>query len=161
MLRRRIVSEQAHIKPSGAADMGRELEGKIAFITGASRGIGEAIARRFAAEGATVVITARTIEPGTGKFMEHAIGTGDARSIAGSLKEVAADIEAAGGKAVPIQCDVADPASRAKAVEQALAAVGHIDILVNNAAGGGFGQGWTELSGEHFDRLFETNVKGP
>jgi len=141
--------------------MGRALEGKIAFITGASRGIGEAIAWRFAAEGATVVITARTVEPGTGKFMEHAIGHDEARSIAGSLKEVAASIEAAGGKAVPIQCDVADPASRAKAVEQALAAVGHIDILVNNAAGGGFGQAWTELTSEHFDRLFETNVKGP
>ena len=90
--------------------MGR-LEGKIAVVTGANSGIGLASAKRFAAEGATVGITARTIEPGTGKFREHALGNGEGRSIDGSLKEVAAGIEAAGGKAVPIQCDVADPAS--------------------------------------------------
>jgi NAD(P)-dependent dehydrogenase (short-subunit alcohol dehydrogenase family) len=141
--------------------MGRELEGKIAFITGASRGIGEAIARRFAAEGATVVITARTVEPGTGKFTENAQAEAAPRPIAGSLKEVAAQIEKDGGKAVAIQCDVADPASRAEAVEEALAAVGHIDILVNNAAGGGYGQSWLDISSAHFDRLIETNIKGP
>ena len=141
--------------------MGKELQGKIALVTGASRGIGEAIARRFAAEGATVVITARTVEPGTGKFTENAAAEAEPRPVDGSLKEVAALIEADGGKAIPIQCDVADPASRAKAVEQALAAVGHIDILVNNAAGGGYGQGWDKITSAHFDRLIETNLKGP
>jgi NAD(P)-dependent dehydrogenase (short-subunit alcohol dehydrogenase family) len=141
--------------------MGKELAGKIALVTGASRGIGEAIARRFAAEGATVVITARTVEPGTGKFTENANAEAKPRLIDGSLKEVAARIEADGGKAVAIQCDVADPASRAKAVEQALAVVGHIDILVNNAAGGGYGQSWDKLTSAHFDRLIETNLKGP
>jgi 3-oxoacyl-[acyl-carrier protein] reductase len=141
--------------------VGRELEGKIALVTGASRGIGEAIARRFAAEGATVVITARTVEPGTGKFTENSAAAANPRAIAGSLKEVAAQIVADGGKAVAIQCDVADPASRAKAVEQALTAVGHIDILVNNAAGGGYGTSWDKLSSEQFDRLIETNLKGP
>ncbi len=141
--------------------MGRELEGKIALVTGASRGIGEAIARRFAAEGATVVITARTVEPGTGTFGENADAEAKPRPIDGSLKEVAARIEADGGKAVAIQCDVADPAARARAVEQALAAVGHIDILVNNAAGGGYGQSWLDISSSHFDRLIETNLKGP
>src|ERR1700760_4289768 len=156
MLRRRIVAEQAQTKPSGAAHMGRELDGKTAFITGASRGIGEAIARRFAAEGATVVITARTVEPGTGTFTENAAAEAAPVPIAGSLKEVAAQIETDGGKAVAIQCDVADPASRAKAVEEALAAVGHIDILVNNAAGGGYGQSWLDISSSHFDRLIET-----
>jgi NAD(P)-dependent dehydrogenase (short-subunit alcohol dehydrogenase family) len=131
------------------------------MVTGASRGIGEAIARRFAAEGATVVITARTVEPGTGRFG----GTNEAPhkhiKIEGSLKEVAAQIEADGGQAIPIQCDVADPASRAKAVEQALAAVGRIDILVNNAATGGFGDRWAEISPAQSLRLWETNVQGP
>jgi NAD(P)-dependent dehydrogenase (short-subunit alcohol dehydrogenase family) len=143
------------------AIVGNALQGKIAFVTGASRGIGEAIARRFAAEGATVVITARSMEPGTGKFTENAAAEAKPVPISGSLKEVAAQIEKDGGKAVAIQCDVADPASRAKAVKEALAAVDRIDILVNNAAGGGYGQSWDKISSEHFDRLIETNIKGP
>jgi len=141
--------------------LGNALQGKNAFVTGASRGIGEAIARRFAAEGATVVITARSLEPGTGRFTENASAKVKPIPIAGSLKEVAADIEKAGGKAVPIQCDVADATSRAKAVADALAAVGTIDILVNNAAGGGYGQSWDQITSAHFDRLIETNLKGP
>jgi NAD(P)-dependent dehydrogenase (short-subunit alcohol dehydrogenase family) len=141
--------------------VGQALEGRTAFITGASRGIGEAIARRFAAEGATVVITARSMEPGTGRFTENARAEAAPVPIDGSLKEVAARIAADGGKAVPIQCDVADPASRAAAVAQALEAVGHIDILVNNAAAGGYGQGWDQIASTHFDRLIETNIKGP
>ncbi|MDB5395481.1 MAG: family NAD(P)-dependent oxidoreductase [Rhodospirillales bacterium] len=141
--------------------MGQELKSKIALVTGASRGIGEAIARRFAAEGATVVITARTVEPGTGKFGENAASEAQPKKIDGSLKEVAARITADGGKAIPIQCDMADPASRAKAVEQAIAAVGRIDILVNNAAAGGYGQSWDKISSKHYDRLWQTNVKGP
>lgn len=138
-----------------------ELQGKIAMVTGASRGIGEAIARRFAAEGATVVITARSLEPGSGRFTENAAAETKPVPIDGSLREVAAQIARDGGKAVPIQCDVADPKSRAKAVDEALAKVGHIDILVNNAAGGGYGQSWDKLTSEHFDRLIETNIKGP
>src|SRR5580698_6902881 len=99
MLRCRVIFENGTYKPSGAAKMGRELAGKTAFITGASRGIGEAIARRFAAEGATVVITARTVEPGTGKFGENAAAEAKPVPIDGSLKEVAARIVADGGKA--------------------------------------------------------------
>src|SRR5580698_8704474 len=99
MHRRRVVSKPAHLRDTGAENMGRELEGKIAFITGTSRGIGEAIARRFAAEGATVVITARTVEPGTGKFGENAAAEAKPVPIDGSLKEVAARIVADGGKA--------------------------------------------------------------
>jgi len=141
--------------------MGGALEGRIALVTGASRGIGEAIARRFAAEGATVVITARTMEPGTGRFG----GTAEAHEkhigIAGSLREVAQRIQADGGKAITIQCDVGDPESRARAVEQALAEVGHIDILVNNAATGGYGQSWEQISAQVSARLWETNVQGP
>src|SRR5579871_1704300 len=115
--------------------MGNALQGKIALVTGASRGIGEAIARRFAAEGATVVISARSIDPGSGRFGGGTVGKGERPDpIAGSLREVAADIEAKGGRAIPVRCDMADPASRKAMVAEALEKAGRIDILVNNAA---------------------------
>jgi NAD(P)-dependent dehydrogenase (short-subunit alcohol dehydrogenase family) len=108
-----------------------------------------------------VVITARTVEPGTGRFTENAaaeakphpdrrIAEGSRRADRGRWRQGGPD---------PMRCG--DPASRAKAVDQALAAVGHIDILVNNAAGGGYGQSWDQISSAHFDRLIETNLKGP
>ena len=74
------------------------LTGKVAIVTGASRGIGAAIARRFAAEGARVAIVARSLEPGSGGHL------------AGSLSEVAAGIAADGGVALPIVADLSDPA---------------------------------------------------
>jgi NAD(P)-dependent dehydrogenase (short-subunit alcohol dehydrogenase family) len=131
------------------------------MVTGASRGIGEAIARRFAAEGATVIITARTVEPGTGRFGGTAESTQKHIPIEGSLSEVAAQIEEDGGKAIAIRCDMGDPASRAKAVTEALAAAGRIDVLVNNAATGGYGQSWAQISPLQSLRLWETNVQGP
>lgn len=96
------------------------LEGKVALITGASRGLGEAIARRFAAEGANVVISARTFDP-------------DPR-YQGSLSEVAASIEAAGGTVLPVVADISKHEDRVRMVEAAKAAFGPVDILVNNAA---------------------------
>lgn len=89
------------------------LTGKRAFITGASRGIGAAIARRFAAEGAAVAI-------------------GYERS-ADRANAIARDIEAAGGRAVTIRMDAVNPASIKQAVDTAAAALGGLDILVNNA----------------------------
>jgi NAD(P)-dependent dehydrogenase (short-subunit alcohol dehydrogenase family) len=94
----------------------RRLSGRAAFVTGASRGIGEAIARRFAAEGARVALAARS--------------RADCERIAGDLREAGAD-------AVALTCDVTDRASISAAVGAAASRFGTIDILVNNAGLGG------------------------
>jgi citronellol/citronellal dehydrogenase len=99
-----------------------KLEGQVAIVTGASRGIGKAIALRFAAEGARVVCTARTLEEG-----DHA-------SLEGSLRTTVRAIEEAGGKALAVACDVSDYDACERAVNEARTAFGPIDVLVNNAA---------------------------
>lgn len=96
------------------------LEGKTAIVTGASRGIGTAIAQRFAAEGATVIVSARTVH-------SH-------DRLPGSLRETVALIEAAGGKAYAVQSDMTNMQSRTELIEKTLKLAGSIDILVNNAA---------------------------
>jgi citronellol/citronellal dehydrogenase len=99
-----------------------KLDGKVAIVTGASRGIGSAIAQRFAAEGARVACLARTLEEG-----DHA-------SLEGSLYTTVRAIEQAGGRAVAIACDVSDYDACARGVDEARKALGPIDVLVNNAA---------------------------
>ena len=96
------------------------LQGKTLFITGASRGIGLAIAKRAAVDGANVVIAAKTTEPNP--------------KLPGTLYSAAAEIEAAGGRALPVQCDIRDEAAVSAAVAQAVERFGGIDILVNNAS---------------------------
>ena len=96
------------------------FKGKTAFITGATRGIGKAIALRLAKEGANIVIAAKTAEP-------HA-------RLEGTIYTAAEEIEAAGGKALPLVVDVRDEASVMAAVEKAVEVFGGIDILVNNAS---------------------------
>jgi len=98
------------------------------------------------------------MEPGTGTFTETPLPSQADQDRRLAERGRRADREGRRQSGID-QCDVANPASRAKAVEQALAAVGHIDILVNNAAGGGYGTSWDKLTSEHFDRLIETNIK--
>jgi citronellol/citronellal dehydrogenase len=97
------------------------LTGRTALVTGASRGIGLAIAQRFAAEGATVAVTARTVEPGS-------------NPMEGSLTETVAEITGAGGQAVAIPADLSRPEERERLVLETEATLGRVDILVNNAA---------------------------
>jgi NAD(P)-dependent dehydrogenase (short-subunit alcohol dehydrogenase family) len=108
-------------RASGGVNMGK-LEGKVAVVTGASRGIGKAIAVRFAAEGARVVCMARTLEEG-----HHA-------AFEGSLQTTVRAIQTAGGQALALACDVSDYESCERAIGEARNALGPIDVLINNAA---------------------------
>ena len=105
----------ASINPNGV------LAGKVAVVTGASRGIGEAIARRYAMEGAKVVVSARTVEAS-----EH--------YLPGTITETVEHIKAAGGEALAVRADLAQAEDRHNLIKAAQDAFGHVDILVNNAA---------------------------
>ncbi len=96
------------------------LKNKTVFITGGSRGIGLAIALRLAKEGANIIIAAKTAEP-------HP-------KLPGTIHTAAAEIEAAGGKALPLQVDIRDEELVQTAVDEAVATFGGIDILINNAS---------------------------
>jgi citronellol/citronellal dehydrogenase len=125
------------------------LEGKVAIVTGASRGIGAAIAQRFAAERARVALVARSLEPGSGGHLT------------GSLRETADVIEADGGVALPIVADLSDPAcDRAAIVAQAEAELGPVDVLVNNAAAC-FYLSIDETSERRLRVAYEVNVVTP
>ena len=97
------------------------LDGRVAVVTGASRGIGAEIARRFAAEGARVAVAARTTDPGSS-------------ALPGTIGETVDQITAAGGIAVAIPADLSRPADREQLVAETITRLGVPDILVNNAA---------------------------
>jgi citronellol/citronellal dehydrogenase len=121
------------------------LAGKKIFITGGSRGIGLAIALRAAADGALVAIAAKTSDPNP--------------KLPGTIHTAAAEIEAAGGKALAIQCDLRDELQIEAAVNQAADAFGGIDILVNNASAINLTR--TDATpAKRFDLMFDVNVRG-
>ncbi len=121
-------------------------QGRVALVTGASRGIGAAAALRLAAEGAAVAVTARTADA-------HP-------TLEGSLRETVETIEAAGGRAVAIVADLADGDDRARIVPEAEAALGPVDILVNNAAAA-FYLPTPEISLKRRRVMYELNVHAP
>ena len=125
-----------------------KMTGKVAIVTGASRGIGEAIAELFASEGAKVVCAARTLNEG------------DHRMLEGSLARTVQRIRDAGGEATPVTADVSTEPDCIALVEQARAAYGPIDILVNNAALNYYLPTETYPT-NRWIRCFAVNVHGP
>ena len=121
------------------------LSGRVALVTGASRGIGVAVARRLAAEGATVAVVARTLEPDANARLE------------GSLAETVAAIRGDGGRAIPIVANLADPADRARILPAVEAELGAVDILVHNAAAAIYAP-LTEMPLRRRQTVFEVNV---
>ena len=120
------------------------LAGKKIFITGASRGIGLAIAKRAAQDGAMVAIAAKTTEA-------HP-------KLPGTIFTAAAEIEAAGGKALPIQCDLRDEDQIAAAISQAVTEFGGLDILINNASAINLTP-TLQTPAKRFDLMFSVNVR--
>ena len=121
------------------------LNGKTLFITGASRGIGLAIAKRAAADGANIVIAAKTAETNP--------------KLPGTIFSAAAEVEAAGGRALAVQCDIRDEANVQAAVAQAVERFGGIDILVNNASAISLTP-TPATPMKRFDLMFGVNVRG-
>jgi citronellol/citronellal dehydrogenase len=121
------------------------LAGRTLFITGGSRGIGLAIARRAARDGANIVIAAKTADP-------HP-------KLAGTIYTAAQEIEEAGGKALPLVLDVRDADAVTAAVEQAAAHFGGIDICVNNASAINLSRS-EEIEPKRFDLIQQINMRG-
>ena len=121
------------------------LAGKTLFITGASRGIGLAIAKRAARDGANIVVAAKTSEANP--------------KLPGTIHSAAAEIEAAGGHALAVQTDIRDEASVLAAIELAVARFGGIDILVNNASAISLTP-TPATPMKRFDLMFGVNVRG-
>src|SRR5207237_1023776 len=127
------------IEGMGEKPMSKKLEGKTALVTGGSRGIGAAIAKRLAADGASVSITYAK----------------DASAASAVVKAIELD----GGKAIAIQADAADAEAVKAAVEKTFATFGRLDVLVNNA-GTAIPKPFEEATLEEMDRVIAINVRG-
>ena len=115
------------------------LDGRVAFITGGASGIGEGTARRFAQEGARVVLADMQPEQG---------------------ERVSAEIEANGGQAMFVECDVSDPAAVQRAIDATIERFGKLDIVFANAGINGVWTPVEELTPEEWDRTLDINLKG-
>lgn len=121
------------------------LDGKVAIVTGASRGIGKAIAFAYAAEGATVVIAARTEQEGG--------------RLAGTIHKTVEEIQSKGGKALAVKCDVSKEEEVEAMVKRVISECGHLDILVNNAGITVPGT-MLDIQVRHWDLIMNVNLKG-
>jgi NAD(P)-dependent dehydrogenase (short-subunit alcohol dehydrogenase family) len=122
-------------------------ETKTAFVTGASRGIGRAIAVHLAGAGYDVAITARTVEEGEHREHSSTVRQSDTSPLPGSLEATAAQVEAKGQQALTLPADLLDRASLGAAMATALERWGHVDVLVNNGRYVGPG---------HMDQILDT-----
>jgi citronellol/citronellal dehydrogenase len=121
------------------------LAGKRIFITGGSRGIGLAIALRAAADGASIAIAAKTADPNP--------------KLPGTIFTAAAEIEAAGGKALALQCDIRDETAIEEAIKKTADTFGGIDIVINNASAINLTK-TDQTPAKRFDLMFDVNVRG-
>ncbi len=137
------------------------MDRKVAFITGASRGIGRATALALAEAGFDVVLTARTLREG--ETHEYRVPTPDGKPLPGSLERTAQAVRALGREALPLRMDLLDLSSIDAAVEKALGTWGHLDVLINNATyqGKGLDDPFEKQTIEDLERVFRGNVFGP
>lgn len=124
--------------------MTKHLNGKVAIVTGSSRGIGKAIALQLSRSGCRVVVAARTTEPG---------------KLPGTIHETAAEIRELGSEALPVQCNVADEASVQGMMDTVFSQWGEIHILVNNAAVGSY-LPFMESTVKLWDLMMAVNIRG-
>ena len=123
-----------------------QMDGMVAIVTGASRGLGRAIAKAYAKEGASVVISARSQSPA---------------GLAGTLEETANDIRAAGGDALAVDCDVTNESQVNEMVRQAVERYGRIDVLFNNAGMMVLGETIMDIDAPRWEQLMRVNINGP
>ena len=127
-------------------DRSNKMAGMVAIVTGASRGLGRAIAKEFASEGASVVVSARRSSP-----------TG----LPGTAIETAEQIRSQGGEAMALTCDVSDEEQVMAMVEQTMEMYGQIDVLVNNAGVMVLGETLLDIAPDEWDESVAANLRGP
>jgi len=122
------------------------LGGKTAIVTGASRGLGKAMAIELAGAGASVAVAARTAEPGESR-------------LPGTIHETVREIERRGGKAMAVRCDITKEPDIVHLIDQVNSAYGPVDILINNAGISTF-ESFTEIPIKKWDLLMQVNLRG-